>query len=135
MADMEMESTTFGDRSSTMPPADYSSSTLNVAKVDPVDKDVNAQELPPADRGIRAWTFCAAGFVLEMMTWGFGFRSVFSRRWRLRTCVTNRTLLQLRYLSRYDLLTVFQYARAHHAQITIPRIPLSTHRPELPLQL
>lgn len=37
---------------------------------------VAAQELPPADRGIRAWTFCLCGFILEMMVWGFGFRSV-----------------------------------------------------------
>lgn len=37
---------------------------------------VNVQELAPVDRGVQAWTFCFAGFVLEMMVWGFGFRSV-----------------------------------------------------------
>ncbi|KAI0671132.1 MFS general substrate transporter [Trametes maxima] len=31
------------------------------------------QELAPIDRGIKAWTFCASGFVLEMMIWGFAF--------------------------------------------------------------
>ncbi|OSD08079.1 MFS general substrate transporter [Trametes coccinea BRFM310] len=31
------------------------------------------QELAPLDRGIRAWTFCACGFVVEMMVWGFLF--------------------------------------------------------------
>ncbi|KAI0759368.1 MFS general substrate transporter [Trametes elegans] len=31
------------------------------------------QELPPVDRGLKAWTFCISGFVLEMMVWGFGF--------------------------------------------------------------
>lgn len=36
----------------------------------------NVQELPPVDRGIRAWTFCFSALVLEMMVWGFGFRSV-----------------------------------------------------------
>ncbi|OJT01758.1 hypothetical protein TRAPUB_7814 [Trametes pubescens] len=30
-------------------------------------------ELAPLDRGIRAWTFCACGFVVEMMVWGFLF--------------------------------------------------------------
>ena len=34
------------------------------------------QELPPVDRGFKAWAFCLSGFVLEMMVWGFGFRSV-----------------------------------------------------------
>ena len=36
----------------------------------------NVQELPPVDSGVQAWTFCAAGFVLEMMVWGFGYRQV-----------------------------------------------------------
>ncbi|KAL7280779.1 hypothetical protein ACG7TL_005723 [Trametes sanguinea] len=31
------------------------------------------QELPPVDRGVKAWTFCIAGVVLEMMVWGFSF--------------------------------------------------------------
>ncbi|KAI0659207.1 MFS general substrate transporter [Cubamyces menziesii] len=31
------------------------------------------QELAPLDRGVRAWTFCACGFVVEMMVWGFLF--------------------------------------------------------------
>ncbi|KAJ2985860.1 hypothetical protein NUW54_g10004 [Trametes sanguinea] len=31
------------------------------------------QELPPVDRGVKAWTFCFSAFVLEMMVWGFGF--------------------------------------------------------------
>ncbi|KAI0373779.1 MFS general substrate transporter [Pilatotrama ljubarskyi] len=31
------------------------------------------QELPPVDRGLKAWTFCVCGFVLEMMIWGFSF--------------------------------------------------------------
>lgn len=34
------------------------------------------QELPPVDRGFKAWAFCFSGFVLEMMVWGFGFRLV-----------------------------------------------------------
>ncbi|KAH9932744.1 MFS general substrate transporter [Epithele typhae] len=48
-------------------------SSMNALRaVDPQD-GVNVQELPAADGGVRAWTFCAAGFVLEMMVWGFGF--------------------------------------------------------------
>ncbi len=35
---------------------------------------VNVQELAPVDRGIQAWTFCASGFVLETVIWGFGYR-------------------------------------------------------------
>ena len=34
----------------------------------------NVQELPPVDRGMGAWLFCAGGFVSEMMVWGFSFR-------------------------------------------------------------
>ena len=29
--------------------------------------------LPPVDRGVKAWTFVAAAFVLETLVWGFGF--------------------------------------------------------------
>ena len=52
--------------------AESSMAALRVA--DSTDDGVNVQELPPVDRGLKAWTFCAAGFVLEMMIWGFGFR-------------------------------------------------------------
>ncbi|PIL35155.1 MFS general substrate transporter [Ganoderma sinense ZZ0214-1] len=48
-----------------------SMAALHVA--DSTDDEVIVQELPPVDRGVKAWTFCAAGFVLEMMIWGFGF--------------------------------------------------------------
>lgn len=37
------------------------------------------QELPPVDGGRKAWSFCAAAFVLEALVWGFGFTCVFSR--------------------------------------------------------
>ena len=49
-------------------------SSMAVLRVEEPQEGVNVQELPPVDRGLRAWTFCAAGFVLEMMVWGFGFR-------------------------------------------------------------
>lgn len=29
--------------------------------------------LPPIDRGVKAWSFVAAAFVLETLVWGFGF--------------------------------------------------------------
>ncbi|RPD73239.1 MFS general substrate transporter [Lentinus tigrinus ALCF2SS1-7] len=57
--------------STTLPPGH--SSTTSIADVGSHEGVINVQELPPVDRGIRAWTFCAAGFVLEMMVWGFGF--------------------------------------------------------------
>jgi hypothetical protein len=31
------------------------------------------ESLPPVDRGRRAWTFCIAASVLEMLVWGYGF--------------------------------------------------------------
>ncbi|KAI0672646.1 MFS general substrate transporter [Trametes maxima] len=31
------------------------------------------QELAPVDRGIKAWTFCFAGFILDITVWGFSF--------------------------------------------------------------
>ncbi|KDQ61479.1 hypothetical protein JAAARDRAFT_54845 [Jaapia argillacea MUCL 33604] len=34
---------------------------------------VHVQELPPIDRGTKAWTFCFCSFILETMVWGFGF--------------------------------------------------------------
>ncbi|TFK93289.1 MFS general substrate transporter [Polyporus arcularius HHB13444] len=48
------------------------SSMVALRVADP-QEGVTVQELPPVDKGIGAWTFCAAGFVLEMMVWGFGF--------------------------------------------------------------
>ena len=57
---------------------------------------VNIQELPPVDRGRRAWMFCISGFILEMMVWGFASRLGVSR---LRCPSTNQPD-QLWYLSR-----------------------------------
>ncbi|KAI0741945.1 MFS general substrate transporter [Daedaleopsis nitida] len=48
------------------------SSMVALRAVDP-QEGTNVQELPPVDRGFRAWSFCAAAFVLEMMIWGFSF--------------------------------------------------------------
>ncbi|KAI0770597.1 MFS general substrate transporter [Fomes fomentarius] len=48
------------------------SSMAALRVTDPQD-GTNVQELPPVDRGVRAWMFCASGFVLEMMVWGFSF--------------------------------------------------------------
>lgn len=36
----------------------------------------NVQELAPVDGGWPAWRFVASGFVVEVMVWGFQFRSV-----------------------------------------------------------
>lgn len=52
---------------------------------------VNVQQvLPPVDGGYKAWSFCAAAFVLEALVWGFGFTcvtllfnmEVYSLKWR-----------------------------------------------------
>lgn len=53
--------------------AQSSMTALRGSATDPRE-GINVQELAPVDRGIRAWTFCISGFVLEMMVWGFGFR-------------------------------------------------------------
>ncbi|TCD66900.1 hypothetical protein EIP91_000739 [Steccherinum ochraceum] len=37
------------------------------------DVPLNAQQLPPVDRGRQAWTFCFCSFILETLVWGFGF--------------------------------------------------------------
>lgn len=37
---------------------------------------VTVQELAPVDRGVQAWTFCVAAFVLETLVWGFSYRLV-----------------------------------------------------------
>ena len=57
------------------------------------EDSVNVQELPPVDRGLKAWTFCASGFVLEMMIWGFGFRfAVLKAGLSLYECADERRL-------------------------------------------
>ena len=48
-------------------------SVASLRAADP-QEGVTVQELPPVDRGVRAWTFCFAGFILEMFVWGFSFR-------------------------------------------------------------
>ncbi|KDQ61480.1 hypothetical protein JAAARDRAFT_66589 [Jaapia argillacea MUCL 33604] len=48
---------------STLQPDD--SSTLPIG--------ATVQELPPVDRGRKAWAFCYCSFILETMVWGFGF--------------------------------------------------------------
>ena len=39
----------------------------------------NVQELAPVDGGWHAWRFVASGFVVEVMVWGFQFRSAYNR--------------------------------------------------------
>ena len=48
---------------------------LHAADADAVDRD-NVQELAPIDGGWPAWRFVAAGFMVEVMIWGFQFWSV-----------------------------------------------------------
>lgn len=52
-----------------------SSSRAALHSQDP-QEGATVQELPPIDRGIKAWTFCFSAFVLEMMVWGFSFRFI-----------------------------------------------------------
>ena len=53
-------------------------SSMAALRVEDPQEGANVQELPPVDRGVGAWTFCAAAFVLEMMIWGFSFRSAWT---------------------------------------------------------
>ena len=77
-----------GDSQTATPMTLSTQSSMAALRVADPDQGVTVQELPPVDRGIRAWTFCAAGFVLEMMVWGFGFRFAFySSVNRAVTCV------------------------------------------------
>ncbi|KAI0788869.1 major facilitator superfamily domain-containing protein [Abortiporus biennis] len=55
------------------PPAKTEVSKENVILSIGPAEDRNVQELPPVDRGWRAWTFCTAAFVLEILTWGFSY--------------------------------------------------------------
>lgn len=41
-------------------------------------EELASPALPPVDRGVKAWTFVAAAFVLETLVWGFGFTLVHS---------------------------------------------------------
>ncbi|KAI0788868.1 major facilitator superfamily domain-containing protein [Abortiporus biennis] len=36
-------------------------------------QNINIQELPPLDRGWRAWSFCFAAFIVEALVWGFSY--------------------------------------------------------------
>ena len=56
-----------------LPSAQSSAAALQLTNP---QEGANIQELPPVDRGLKAWTFCASSFVLETMVWGFGFRFV-----------------------------------------------------------
>ncbi|EIW52382.1 MFS general substrate transporter [Trametes versicolor FP-101664 SS1] len=62
------------DAKGTSTPATYTRSSSRAAlhSQDP-QEGATVQELPPIDRGIKAWTFCFSAFVLEMMVWGFSF--------------------------------------------------------------
>ncbi|KAH9947008.1 MFS general substrate transporter [Amylocystis lapponica] len=37
----------------------------------PLEETIAVQELPPVDRGRRAWMFCASAFLLDLMIWGY----------------------------------------------------------------
>ncbi|KAI0788899.1 major facilitator superfamily domain-containing protein [Abortiporus biennis] len=58
----------------TAAPRRRSESPKGIARVsaEPND-DTNVQELPPVDRGWRAWSFCLAAFTLETLVWGFSY--------------------------------------------------------------
>ncbi|KAI0635227.1 MFS general substrate transporter [Trametes polyzona] len=59
---------------STRPPSlARSGSHASVLRRSEPQEGATIQELAPLDRGVRAWTFCACGFVVEMMVWGFLF--------------------------------------------------------------
>ena len=76
--DVSYEMSALGGPSQPETPALSAQSSMAALRaVDPHGQEgVSIQELPPVDRGLGAWAFCASGCVLEMMVWGFGFRLV-----------------------------------------------------------
>ena len=56
--------------------ATYSAASSQAALQAALDDGLNVQELAPLDRGVKAWTFCASAFAVEMMIWGYCFRFV-----------------------------------------------------------
>ena len=80
--------------------ATYSAASSQAALQAALDDGLNVQELAPLDRGVKAWTFCASAFAVEMMIWGYCFRFVFlfpTARW----CgITNPFVCQLWYFPR-----------------------------------
>ena len=60
----------------------------------------NIQELAPVDGGWPAWRFVVSGFVVEVMVWGFQFRSV--QEVTSLLVHSSSTLLQLRYIPRSE---------------------------------
>ncbi|QRV81955.1 major facilitator superfamily transporter [Ceratobasidium sp. AG-Ba] len=45
----------------------------STAGLTPSPEELAALALPPVDRGVKAWSFVAAAFLLETLVWGFGF--------------------------------------------------------------
>ncbi|KAI8986278.1 MFS general substrate transporter [Trametes punicea] len=72
--DLQYEMSPFPSDSGIKSPATLSSRSSRAAlhARDPQEGAI-IQELPPVDRGVKAWTFCMSSFVLEMMVWGFGY--------------------------------------------------------------
>ncbi|KZT07332.1 MFS general substrate transporter [Laetiporus sulphureus 93-53] len=66
----EMSRLTYEGEAST-PQAASSEETVSVPGS--MGSETTVQELSPIDGGWKAWRFCAAGFMLEVMTWGFEF--------------------------------------------------------------
>ena len=85
------------------PPEPSSPTSMVALSVAEPQDGVTTQQLHPIDTGFHAWMFCICGFVLEMMVWGFGFRSVLLVILYGRICAhTSRSPSnQLRYLPRY----------------------------------
>ena len=50
--------------------------TSTNATLTSIADDTAVQELPAVDGGWKAWRFVASAFVLEVMIWGYEFRSV-----------------------------------------------------------
>ncbi|THH18164.1 hypothetical protein EW146_g2774 [Bondarzewia mesenterica] len=55
---------------STVPTLINSASCGNSPYLPSTEPDASEHDLPPVDRGVNAWTFCAAAFAIEFLFWG-----------------------------------------------------------------
>lgn len=95
----------------------------------------NVQELAPIDGGWHAWRFVAAGFMVEVMIWGFQVWSVATPSLHLLVLTMPCLLPQLWYFPRSGpplIPTEIAYQR-DHGQITTRPIHYSRTPPVLPL--
>lgn len=69
----DVDSATLNELSLTQSHQKFQSEVTQREQVSAENSEHHGLELPPVDRGVKAWSFVAAAFVLETIVWGFGF--------------------------------------------------------------